>query len=116
MPPEQILGRGIDGRTDLYALGISTFEMLTGRRPFTGDNIIDQQLNDPLPDPRDYNPEIPEALVRIIGRACQKLPEKRYPSGGKMAAAFDRFLAGEPFEEEDGTDEPASEASEESQT
>ncbi|MHC4506796.1 MAG: protein kinase domain-containing protein, partial [Planctomycetota bacterium] len=106
MPPEQILGRGIDGRTDLYALGISVFEMLTGRRPFTGDNIVDQQLNDPLPDPRDYNPDIPEALVQIIRRACQKLAEKRYPSGAKMADSFDRFLAGEPLEEDDGLTDP----------
>jgi serine/threonine-protein kinase len=110
MPPEQILGRGIDGRTDLYALGISTFEMLTGRRPFGGDNIVDQQLNNPVPDPREHNPDIPEALVQIIRRACEKLPEKRYPSGGQMAEAFERFLAGEPIEEPDTTEDTGSES------
>jgi tetratricopeptide (TPR) repeat protein len=110
MPPEQILGRGIDGRTDLYALGISTFEMLTGRRPFGGDNIVDQQLNNPIPDPREHNPDVPEALVQIIRRACQKLPEKRYANGGEMAEAFERFLTGEPIEEPDTTEDTGSES------
>ena len=48
MPPEQIRGQEIDGRTDLYALGISMFEMLTGLRPFRGQNIMDQQLRKPI--------------------------------------------------------------------
>jgi tetratricopeptide (TPR) repeat protein len=99
MPPEQILGRGIDGRTDLYALGISAFEMLTGVRPFTGDNVVDQQLNDPLPDLRQSNPNVPIELVRIVQRSCQKLPGDRYGSGNEMSQAFAHFLAGESIDE-----------------
>jgi tetratricopeptide (TPR) repeat protein len=88
MPPEQIRGQEIDGRTDLYALGISMFEMLTGLRPFRGKNIMDQQLRQPMPDPRDLVREIPEDLVAIIGKVCEKQPDDRYPDAGEMADAL----------------------------
>jgi tetratricopeptide (TPR) repeat protein len=91
MPPEQILGRGLDGRTDVYALGISMFEMLTGRRPYVGENVVEQQLNAPLPDPRDIRAELPEVLVEIVQKACCKLPSERYASSGEMAEAFSCF-------------------------
>jgi tetratricopeptide (TPR) repeat protein len=94
MPPEQILGHEIDGRTDLYALGISMFEMATAQRPFTGDGVVDQQLHAPLPDPRHLRPEIPEGLVQILMRACQKNPDDRFASAHEMAQALDAFLAG----------------------
>src|SRR5262245_38063075 len=92
MPPEQILGREIDGRTDLYALGISLFEIATAQRPFTGDAVVDQQLHAVLPDPRLLRPEIPEALVKILQKACEKDPDDRYASAHEMAQALDRFL------------------------
>ena len=94
MPPEQILGHEIDGRTDLYALGISMFEMATAQRPFSGDSVVDQQLHAPLPDPRHLRPEIPEGLVQILMRACQKNPDDRFASAHEMAQALDSFLAG----------------------
>ena len=93
MPPEQILGREIDGRTDLYALGISLFEIATAQRPFSGDGVVDQQLHAVLPDPRTLRPEIPEGLVAILKRACEKNPDARYASAHEMAQALDRFLA-----------------------
>ena len=92
MPPEQILGSKVDARTDLYALGISVFEMLTTVRPFRGDNVVEQQLNAPLPDPRELGAEIPAALVQIIQKACQKKPDARYASASEMAEAFNTFL------------------------
>lgn len=92
MPPEQILGDEIDGRTDLYALGISMFEMATGQRPFRGDKIVDQQLHSELPDPRSIRSCLPEELVEIIRTACQKQPGDRFPSANEMAAALSRFL------------------------
>jgi tetratricopeptide (TPR) repeat protein len=94
MPPEQILGREIDGRTDLYALGISMFEIATAQRPFSGEGVVDQQLHAVLPDPRRLRPEIPESLVQILQRACEKNPDQRYASAHEMAQALDRFLAG----------------------
>jgi tetratricopeptide (TPR) repeat protein len=93
MPPEQILGREIDGRTDLYALGISLFEVATAQRPFSGDAVVDQQLHAVLPDPRRIRPEIPESLVKILQRACEKNPDQRYASAHEMAQALERFLA-----------------------
>ncbi len=92
MPPEQILGREIDGRTDLYALGISMFEIATGRRPFRGEDVVNQQLHSPMPDPRILEPSVPEALVRIIHRACEKDPDDRFQSASEMGRALERFL------------------------
>ncbi len=93
MPPEQILGHEIDGRTDLYALGISMFEMATAQRPFSGDAVVDQQLHAPLPDPRRLRPEIPEGLVTILKRACAKNPDDRFASAHEMAQSLDALLA-----------------------
>ena len=92
MPPEQILGHEIDGRADLYALGISMFEMATAERPFSGDGVVDQQLHAPLPDPRRLRPEIPEGLVAILKRACQKDPDERFASAHEMAQALDALI------------------------
>ncbi len=94
MPPEQILGREIDGRTDLYALGISMFEMATGQRPFGGEAIVDQQLHSPVPDPRGLRPDLPAGLVELIVRACEKRPDDRFESATEMAGALTAFLDG----------------------
>jgi tetratricopeptide (TPR) repeat protein len=94
MPPEQIRGREIDGRTDLYALGITMFEMATGQRPFSGEDVVDQQLHTPIPDPRTLRPDLPEELVEIIVRVCRKKPAERYASAHEMAEALGAFLAG----------------------
>jgi tetratricopeptide (TPR) repeat protein len=93
MPPEQIMGLDVDGRTDLYALGISMFEVLTGQRPFRGKDIVHQQLHEPLPDPRTLRPDLPAALVETIQRACQKNADGRYQSAREMADALSAFLA-----------------------
>jgi serine/threonine-protein kinase len=92
MPPEQILGREIDGRTDLYALGISMFEMATGERPFKGENIVDQQLHSPVPDPTVLAPDLPRSLVAIMLRACEKSPAERFASASDMADALGGFI------------------------
>jgi serine/threonine-protein kinase len=94
MPPEQILGREVDGRTDLYALGITLFELVTGRRPFVGDDVVDQQLHAPLPDPRILQPSVPETLVEVIRRACQKRPADRFASAAEMGRALADLLRG----------------------
>ena len=92
MPPEQILGSELDGRADLYALGISMFEMATGRRPFGGEDIVDQQLHLPLPDPRQHQPNLPEVIAQVICTACEKEPEDRFESANDMAEALSHFI------------------------
>ena len=93
MPPEQILGREVDGRTDLYALGISMFEMCVGQRPFLGNDVVDQQLHSPIPDPRQHKPDLPEAFVMLMHKACAKSPNDRYGNAQEMANALTGFIA-----------------------
>ena len=93
MPPEQILGQEVDGRTDLYALGISMFEIVTGRRPFIGEDVVNQQLHSDIPNPRSIREDVPDALVKIITKACRKNPEDRFRSAREMADALSSFLS-----------------------
>lgn len=91
LSPEQIEGKKQDGRSDLFSLGIVLYEMLTGVRPFAGDSLGDvcaQILTaNPLP-PSKHNPELPEALDRILARCLAKNPDDRYQSGNDLARAL----------------------------
>ena len=93
MPPEQILGSEIDGRADLYALGITMFEMVVGLRPFRGEDVVEKQIHRELPDPRLFREEVPEGLVEVIKRACRKEPDRRYASATAMATALSQALS-----------------------
>ena len=95
MPPEQILGQEVDGRTDLYALGISMFEVTTGERPFTGEDVVNQQLHVDIPDPRTIHDEVPEPMVEIVMKACRKRASERFQSAREMADALTAFLTGQ---------------------
>jgi serine/threonine-protein kinase len=84
MAPEVIRQQGIDGRTDLYSLGIMMYQMITGAVPFNRDNPMDiliAHLHEPPPSMRDINPhvEIPVPLERVIMRCIAKAPEDRFP-------------------------------------
>ena len=81
MSPEQAEGRAIDGRSDLFSLGVVLYEMATGQRPFAGDtelSILSSILKDTPKSVTDINPTIPPELGRIIRRALAKDPERRY--------------------------------------
>ena len=81
MSPEQAEGRAIDGRSDLFSLGVVLYEMATGQRPFTGDtnlSILSSILKDTPRSVTDINPALPRELGRIIRRALAKDPERRY--------------------------------------
>jgi serine/threonine protein kinase len=86
--PEQVKGNRGDARSDLYALGVMLYEMLTGRTPFQGPNAFaimnDRLLNNPIP-PREANPEISPQLQEIIYRALERDPKKRYASAREFA-------------------------------
>ena len=79
--PEQVKGKRGDGRSDIYALGIMFYEMLTGKVPFQGPNAFaimnDRLLNNPIP-PREIDPSIPAELQEIIYRALERDPKNRY--------------------------------------
>jgi len=96
MSPEQISGNHVDGRADLYALGVSLYQLLTGKLPFAADSLaalaykITHDKHKPV---RDIRPELPGSATRIVNKALQKDPQKRYVSGAEMASAFSRGLA-----------------------
>ena len=89
--PEQAQGEIVSPAADVYALGIVMYEMLTGRPPFDGDNLVAvamQHIQDPPTPPRQLNPTIPPALEEIILRCLEKVPEMRFRDGSQLARAL----------------------------
>lgn len=83
MAPEQLLRQPIDHRVDIWAYGVTAFELLTGQKPFPGESaeeIVRLQLDrSAFKNPRDLNPEIPVTMEKIILKCLEQNPEKRYP-------------------------------------
>ncbi len=81
MAPEQVRGRTIDSRTDIYTLGIIMYEMLTGEAPYLGEEsmaILFQHAEGGATPPREVNPDIPEAMEAIIIKAMSVDPDERF--------------------------------------
>lgn len=88
MSPEQMAGRRVDGRTDLYSLGVMLFQLLTGALPHASDSMAELMhriVNDTAPDVRTLRPELPEALANVVALALEKRVEVRYADGRQMA-------------------------------
>ena len=89
MSPEQMAGGRVDGRTDLYALGVMLFQLLTGTLPHTAESmgrLMHQIAHESAPDVRTLRPELPQELANVIALALEKRVELRYSDGAQLAA------------------------------
>jgi serine/threonine-protein kinase len=96
MSPEQLAGLKVDGRSDLYSLGVMLFQLLTGQLPHQSDSmatLMYQIANQPPPDVRQLRPELPESLALVVALGLEKRPELRYQSGAQLAQDLEAVLA-----------------------
>ena len=91
MSPEQAKGELVDHRTDIYSLGLILFEMLTGQVPHKAETpmaTVMRRVSDPLPSPRNLNPDIPKGVETVLLKALALDPAKRFAQAGDLAAAL----------------------------
>lgn len=88
MSPEQLAGKKVDGRSDLFSLGVMFYQMLTGSLPFKAESMASLMFkitNEEAPDITLLNPDIPDCLVEIINKTLVKNADQRYQTGTDMA-------------------------------
>ena len=96
MSPEQARSEDLDVRTDIFSFGVVLYEMATGKKPFTGTNVVTTLhavINAKPAPPRSVNPAVPKELEEIIGKAMEKDREQRYKNASEMKAALARLSA-----------------------
>ena len=97
IPPEHLHGAPVDARGDIYSLGVTLFELLTGRRPFEAGNgmgLTEAILSAPTPRSRTFSADVPAGLDAIVYRAMSRNPADRYPSAAELEADLKRLSAG----------------------
>jgi serine/threonine-protein kinase len=95
MSPEQLAGKKVDGRSDLFSLGVMLYQMLSGSLPFKGDSMASLMFkitNEEAADIRTIRVEIPEALAAVVNKALIKDPDQRFQTGIEFANALKVFL------------------------
>jgi serine/threonine protein kinase len=96
MSPEQGQGISVDARSDVYSLGITLYEMLTGRVPYEAETpiaVVIKHITAPLPRPTEFNPALPEPVERVMLKALAKNPADRFQSVGQMVEALKQAVA-----------------------
>lgn len=91
LSPEQVEGGGIDGRSDIFSLGVVLYECVTGTTPWTGDGptaVALARLGQPAGDPRQHNPDVTPQLAATIGTCLQRDPDDRFPDAAALAVAL----------------------------
>ena len=106
MSPEQANGLPVDGRTDIYSLGVMLFHLLTGQRPFQAETpmaVLLKHINEPMPSLADFRPGLPQTLNAVIAKSTAKDPGDRYSSAAEMAEAYSVAVRGHAPEAEKAT-------------
>ncbi len=101
MSPEQAQGEGVDGRSDIYGLGVILFEALTGQPPFSGDtpmSVVVKHITDPVPHILDLKPDLPTGVEKIVEKALAKDKKERFATTQHLADALSAVSRGEPLD------------------
>ena len=96
MSPEQLAGKRVDGRSDLFSLGITMYQLLSGELPFVGESLASLMYkiaNEKHPDIRMFNPELPPCIAKIINKSLHKDIDRRFQTGDQMVGALRRCKA-----------------------
>ncbi len=100
MSPEQVKGKHVDGRSDVYALGVVLYRLLTGQFPFSSDSttaLINSHVDLPIPDVRKVKENLPAVWQEVVGKAMAKDPDERYATAGDLARDVQEVVSGKWF-------------------